>query len=501
MIFILLNHSLVIFFIANGFPHEETINRRDMQMSIFDETVQLFRSSFRSESDIRSGPPRYVGLENEYVMVSADGSILRPEVLDYLWQELAAQGWNLTTDHMTGKTTSALKYRETASHSRTHNYDVIATDLAYATLEICLAPAQSLQEAHSALCNLVGLVTSILTKHDSYVLGYGVQPITGPNSAFMGPKNRYALIFEVHEDENPGHSVLGLQCLNASCQTQVDVTEDEAIAAINALTATCSLRAALFANSPIWQNQVSDYKAIRHQFWDWCYANRKQQIGIPPRIQSLEHYVDYLMDFRSIVVCRDKTFYRLNNNHSFRSFMQNPNGQIGTTLDGQKAIIVPRPEDIQTQYGFAWLDARLHPMHGTIEDRISCQQLPQAHLCSSAMTLGLVENLHDLTEIADLLSRDQWRELRQLASIYGMNFSYPGIDVKELLTRLLAVAYKGLEKREMGEEEYLAPLLLRIETGTCPADEVITRFQGDGVQGIIALTDMKSFPETIPQQG
>lgn len=462
-------------------------------MSIFTETVQLFRSSFRSEADVQTGQLRHVGVENEYVMVSADGSILRPEVLDYLWQELAERGWSLTTDRITGKTTSALKYRESTPQGLNYNYDVITTDLAYSTLEIDLAPARSLQEAHRALSTLVRLVVSVLAEHDSYLLGYGVQPVTGPSSTFMGPKNRYALIFAVHEDENPDNSLLGLQCLNASCQTQVEVTEDEAITAMNGLAATSGLRAALFANSPVWQNQVSEYKAIRHQFWDWCYANRKQQIGIPPRIQNLEHYVDYLMDFRSIVVSRDKTFYRLNNNFSFRSFMQNAHGQIGTTVDGHELLIVPRPEDIQTQYGFAWLDARLHPMHGTVEDRVSCQQTPYAHFCSPAMTLGLVENLRGLSDIADLLSRDQWREIRQLASIYGINFSYPGIDVKELLAHMLKVAHDGLKKRDLGEEEYLTPLSARIETSTCPADEVLTRFRKDGVQGIISYTDMKNF--------
>jgi gamma-glutamylcysteine synthetase len=464
-------------------------------MSMFSETVQLFRSSFRSKSDMQSGRPRRVGLENEYVMVSADGSILRPEVLEHLWQELAAQGWSLMTDHVTGKITSAFKAREGVAQNRADNYDVITTDLAYATLEIGLAPAESLQEAHAALLHLIGLVTLILAKYDSFMLGYGIQPVTGPNKAFMGPKNRYALIFAVHEEENPGNSQLGLQCLNASCQTQVEVTEEEAIAAINALTATSALRAALCANSPVWRNQVSEYKAIRHKLWDWCYANRSQQIGIPPRIQSLEHYVDYLMDFRSIVVARDKTFYRLNNKLSFRSFMQNPRGQIGTTLDGRKATILPRPEDIQTQYGFAWLDARLHPLHGTIEDRVSCQQPPHAHLCASALTLGLVENLPGLIEIADLLSRDQWRELRQLASLYGMDFSYPGIDTKELIARTLEVAYEGLKKRHKGEEVYLAPLSPRIEKSTCPADEILKRFRADGVQGIIAYSDMKHFTE------
>jgi gamma-glutamylcysteine synthetase len=462
-------------------------------MSILSEAVQLFRSSFRSESDMQSGQPRRVGLENEYVMVFADGNILSREVLRYLWQELAEQGWSLTTDPVTGQTISALKHREATPHSRMHNYDVITTDLGYATLEINVAPASSLQEAHRALHELVGLVTSILARYNAYLLGYGMQPINKPDKALMGPKNRYALIFAVHEDENPRTSQLGLQCLNASCQTQVEVTEDEAIAAINGFTATSGLRAALFANSPVWQNRVSDYKAIRHQLWNWCYANRSQQIGIPPRIQSLEHYVDYLVDFRSIVVRRDKTFYRLNNNYSFRSFMQSPHGQIGTALDGHRDTIVAIPEDIYTQYGFAWLDARLNPLHGTIEDRVSCQQPPDVHMCSPAMTLGLVENLSGLVEIADLLARDQWREFRQLASVNGMNFSYPGVNVRELQTRLLAVAHEGLKKRGMGEERYLGPLYERIDNGTCPADEVLARFRKDGVPGIVAYTDMSKF--------
>ncbi len=467
-------------------------------MSILSEAVQLCRANFRSEEHMHSGPGRRVGLENEYLMVSSDGTILRPEVLEVLWLELAAQGWSLTSDHITGKVISALKPRERASQDQPHNYDVITTDLSYATLEINLAPAESLQEAHAALHRLIKLVTSILAKHDAHLLGYGVQPITEPKNSLMGYKNRYALIFALHEEEHPGKSLLAVQCVNASCQTQIEVTEAEAVIALNAFAATSSLRAALFANSAVWQNAVSEYKAIRHQFWNWCFTNRQQQIGIPPRIQSLEHYVGYLADFRSLVVERDRTFYRIDNHRSFRCFMQNPQGQIGMTLAGERVRILPRAEDIFTQHGFAWLDARIHPLHGTIEDRVSCQQPPHVHLTSSALTLGLVENLAGLVEIADRLSYDQWRELRQLASVHGMNFSYPGVDIKELFTRMLAVADEGLKRRGLNEEKYLTPLYTRIETCTAPSDEVIARFQQQGVQGIIEYTDMKNFQADIP---
>lgn len=456
--------------------------------------AQLFKSNFRTDVDIQSGAPRCIGLENEYIMISSDGTIMKPEVLENFWRELAIQGWEIIRDKETQKITGLKKPRSDKIAKRTHNYDLITTDYGYSTLEIDLAPAQSLKEAQKPLDDLLEMVTSILSKYDTYLLGYGVQPVSSPRRDYLGPKSRYQLIFDVHEEEtvlNPEALLTDLHCMNAASQTQVEVSISEAIPILNALCATSGLRIALLANSSVWQNKLSDYKAIRALFWDWCFPHRKSQVGIPPKFQSFEHYVDYIADFPSIAVCRDQIFYRLNSNNTFRQFMTDESGQMGTSFNGHTARIFGSPEDIYTQYGFAWLDARLQPLHGTVEDRVSCQQPPHARFCSSALTLGLVENSKGLIEIANLLSLDQWREIRLLACAQGMAFTYQEVDIRSLIEQMLHVAREGLEMRRFGDETYLAPLYNRLKTGMCPADEVLSQFLEGGVEKIIESNDMR----------
>jgi gamma-glutamylcysteine synthetase len=487
--------SLLSFKNIRGLLLGETMQQHD----IITEATQLFKSNYRSDADIRSGTQRYIGLENEYLMVSQNGDIISQDVLHYLWNELTKQGWRLTKDFVTGKATSALKPRPSSSHLRTHNYDVITTDYGYATLEINLAPVERIQDAYSPLCELIEMITSILSRRNAYLLGYGVQPVAHPSRKYIGPKSRYELIFDVRDSENelnPEAQTVDLHCINAACQTQVEVSLTEAIPIVNALNATSGLRIALFANSPVWRNKISGYKAIRELFWDWCWPDRKLQVGIPPKFYSVEHYIDYLLDFRPIVVSRNDTFYRLNDNISFRHFLTSSSEQEGVAFGGNKTRIVGEANDIKTQYAFAWINARLQPIHGTIEDRVSCQQPPDTHFCSQAVTLGLVENYQELVKIADSLSYDQWRDIRLRACTNGLNFSYPNVDVRELIVQLLQTAYVGLVKRGFGEEVYLEPLYERVETGQNSADSICKSFLNEGVSAIVRNSDMRRLLKT-----
>ncbi len=470
------------------------------QNDIINQATTVFQANFRTDIGSQAGETRSIGLENEYLMVSSDGSILRPEVLQHLWGELEHHGWSLSRDAYTSEVISACKMRPDNHQLRTHNYDVITTDYGYATLEINLAPVKRIQDAYQPLCEIVELVTSVLDRYDARLLGYGVQPVTKPDRHYLGPKSRYKLIYDVRDNEqelNPGSQSVDLHCMNASCQTQVEVSLDEAIPLVNALNATSGLRIALFANSSVWQNKVSDFKAIRELFWDWCWPDRKQQVGIPPKFFSIQHYVDYLLDLRPIAINRDQIFYRLNSNTSFRHFLTNKGGQQGIAVNGDTTLVSGRPEDIKTQYAFAWIDTRLQPIHGTVEDRVSCQQPPDAHFSSSAVTLGLVENYQELVAMADALSIDQWKDIRMLACKHGMNFSYPGVNVRELIQQLLHIAYVGLKKRGFDEEVYLEPLYTRVESGRNPADEINDRFHHDGVGGLIAYNDMRRLLTTL----
>lgn len=459
------------------------------------EVVDFFQRGFRTDLGSPTGEPRWVGLENEYLMVASDGSIIAQDILEHLWRELRELGWSLETDDISHKVIAATRNRADLVGKKHYHYDVITTDLGYATLEIDLAPARTLIEAQHHLYDLLSIITSILSKFNAYLLGYGVQPVSKPGRGYLGQRSRYPLMLDLCDEENeesitPHH--VDVHTIDAACQTQVEISAQEAITVVNAMNATSGLRVALLANSPIWQNQISDYKSIRQMFVDRCWPSRKNQLGIPPRFHCIEHYIDYLLDFRPIMVKRQQTLYKINNHIPFRQFLFDEAGQAGVSLDGHKKHLFGTAEDIKLQCGLAWFTSRLQPTYGTIEDRVSCQQPPDAPLCAPALTLGLTENYRALDQIADTLSLDQWGAIHQLTSRYGMDFSYPGIDLPSLLRQMLEIASQGLRSRGFNEEVFLTPLYQRLEKKRCPADEIQETFLNEGIRGIIACNDMRN---------
>jgi hypothetical protein len=94
--------------------------------------------------------------------------------------------------------------------------------------------------------------------------------------------------------------------------------------------------------------------------------------------------------------------------------------------------------------------------------------------------------------IADKLSTDQWREIRLLACSHGCAFSYPGINVNDMIKQIVQIADQGLRMRGFGEEIYLEPLYKRIATHLCPADEAQLQFLEGGAAQVVATHDMKN---------
>ncbi len=423
--------------------------------------------------------------------------MVRPEVIEDIWRQLNLCGWQTQKDEVTGKVVGATRPREDIHKS--YNLDVITTECGYSTIEIAQAPAPSLMEAERYLQKLIASLTTILEQHRAYLIGYGVQPRAAPSHSYQAPKGRYELLYQIWRDEHPhssGTRSPDLHCLNAATQAQIEVTAEEAIPALNALNATSGLRIALLANSPIWSGKRSDYKAIRQIFWNWCWPERRQQFGIPITFQNLDHYLEHLFDFRGLAARRNGQVYWIDNHQSFRQLYLTGSIQ-GRLLDGEEIVIEPEVQtDIGLQSSFAWFDARLQPLYGTIEDRIACQQPPQEHLCASALTLGLVENARPLIEMANQLSLDQWREIRNLACIHGLSFQYPGVDSRALVSKIVEIARQGLRMRGLGEEIYLSPLDRRLESGQGPADQAIAIFNQEGITGLIRARDMRHWSPT-----
>lgn len=461
-----------------------------VQIPSLEDAAKYFLADFPSREHMCSGDVRWIGLENEYPLVSSDGTMVQQSVVARLWRELQQHGWELISDGASSTIVAARRPGPELQARKRYTYDLITSDMGYATLEIDLAPARTLHEAAGHLRQILALITSILAEEDAHVLGYGIQPVTAPDLSCIAPGGRYQMMLDIARGEQILDAIV-LQTVSAACHTHVEVAAEEAIDVLNALNATSGLRIALLANSPIWQQSIASYKAVRQWCASACWPTRLSQLGIPPRFQSVAHYIDYLLDFRAFMVVRDQKPYKLDSNTSFRQFFFAEQGHPASTLEGEQHLLYPEMHDLLTQCGFAWGCSRLQPAYGTIEDRVSCQQPPHAHFCASALTLGLVENYRDLVSFTERFSLDQWREIRERAYTHGLAWSYANFKATELAEHLVSIAAMGLEKRGLGEEQYLQPLHARLSEQCCPADTASQQFCQDGMAGLIAHHTMK----------
>jgi len=435
---------------------------------------------------------RKVGIENEYPVVFADGSAVPFPLIRGLFEELGNRGWRLVRDEHTDQLVAAVRPREGSAAPDGFQSDIVTIEFGHHTVEVNLAPTDGIVEAERSLNEVLSTLTAVLHDHEAFLIGYGVQPLAPPVSRNVSPRGRYRLL-ERSWIKHPGNQYdIYLLTLSASCQTHVDVTRTEVVPALNALNLTAGLRVALFANSPVWNGSAGDYAASRELFWDWSYGARKDQIGIPHPFEGIEDYVDCLMGFRGLLTRRGDEFFSLDNRSSYRDYFANRSNSVETAA-GVKVDLEPTLEDVEVLWGLAWFDARLQPRYRTVEDRCSCQQPPSAHLASPALTLGLVENLAGLTEIAGSLSADEWREIRLRACRRGMKLEYPGVDVPGLIGRLVEVAHAGLVSRGHGEEKFLEPLYERIQFGSGPATDARRWFSDGGGASLVRHADMTAF--------
>jgi gamma-glutamylcysteine synthetase len=471
-----------------------------MEMQVVQE---YFRNSFPESLEYRT-----IGVEYEYPAVFSNGEGIPFAVVEALYAKLAEAGWDLKKDEATGQFVDAYLPVELPNGQQSSH--MVTTDAGVHTIEIGLAPMQTLQAAEAAMEQVLEIVLRLLSEHDATLLGYGIQPVTPPGTELLAPRGRYRFLqedfdqgiafnnaLELHaspDGQYNGHIPFdyGIFTLSAAGQTHIDITRAEAVPLMNALNRTSGLRIALTANSSVWKGQVSRYKSLRELFWDWGWTNRSEQTGFAPHFEDIEHYLRHIFSLRSFMIQRDQAYYRLDMTQPFGRFMESES-QRAEALNGEWITVSPELDDVHFQCGTAWWTTRLQSRHGTIEDRCPCNQPPEAHLVTSALLTGLVENQTEFIELAERFPRDIWRDIRLAACKDGMQAKLPQIDVQPLVQELVSIAIKGLEMRGHGEADYLTVLKRRADAAICPADDAVTVFEAGGASALVERFTMQQF--------
>jgi len=125
----------------------------------------------------------------------------------------------------------------------------------------------------------------------------------------------------------------------------------------------------------------------------------------------------------------------------------------------------------------------------SIEVRMACAQAPGERMTVPALVLGLIENLAEAERLSNSLTFAQWKQVRQLAVHYGLQFTMPSgaCSTIEAARRLVNIAKHGLLSRGLGEEVWLAPIERRLadEKPYSPADEAISDFREGGIEQLV----------------
>lgn len=435
---------------------------------------------------------RGIGLECEFPVVTKDGHSVSLPIVQNMYRYLEQKGFVLEQDPFSSYIVRATRVNEESANKFDYPIDAIVMEVGFGVVELALAPQADLYSAYRYFLEMLTWLVDYFDSQRCLVLGYGIHPRTPPSRALLNPRERYLF----YERFSPNHYIpksegvdAYLLTITASNQCHIEVNRQEAALAVNVLNAFSGLHIALHANSPIWKGEIDrNHKANREIFWEYCYPDRLNQIGIPPKFETIERYLAHLLEFKPMLVKRDGELLHIVNKETLKEFFLDLSPATGQNVHGTEKRIYPKVEDIHYFNTFCYYDARLVPKHGTIESRMSCQQIPGATLTAPALTLGLLENLDAARAFMDQFDWEEWKKIRREAIRNAMHAKINGESIVPLLRRCLEIAEHGLEKRGFGETQFLQPLWQRLREGWSPADMAISVFQQGGLDALLKCT-------------
>jgi gamma-glutamylcysteine synthetase len=442
-----------------------------------DRWTQALAKRFEQADAKREGRPRRVALELKFpVVMRATGEAAPREAVQALWRDLEEQEWQSMRDAHTGRIVGAKRASEGGS-------DVLSSATGYCVVELSVAPEVSLDALRRRVGDSLEPVLSFCREQKLVLLGHGIHPVTPPDPELLTAKGRNAFwddIFEARDQSARVH----LFTATAASQAHVDISGEEAAAALVVFNGLAPAQIALNANSAVWNSKVdAQYKCVHESFWDRWLPD-EDRVGMPTeKPSSLGDYAQHLMSLRPVYVERGGEPVMLPSCQSFAEFCES--GQTtGRRGDSESVEVEPREEDFELHLTFCWHNARLS-RYWTLENRVNCQQPPDSLLAVGALTLGLAERLPQARELVDRYDWEDLRAARLDAMRRGLYAKVGAQPMSSLCEAMLEIASDGLRMRGEKEQSYLAPLWRRLTRGQCPADTAAQRFRRDGIEGLL----------------
>ncbi len=405
------------------------------------------------------GTPREqwrVGGEFERALVHADGrpvGYFDEHGIRWVLQQLAVDGWRTEYE---GDNPIAL-YKDGASITLEPGGQV----------ELSGAPHFRLADLAAELRANRDAMLALVEDSELTWIAAGLTPIADIDAIEWVPKGRYAVMREYL----PLFGDLAHAMMKGTCSVQANFDyADEADCArkVRLSAGLAPLTTALMANSPLHRNKPTGFKSYRAHIWTRTDPSRT---GFPRTLRegyTHEGWVDYLLDVPMMFYKVDGAWLPARG-RSFRTYMDQG-------IDGHR----PGSDEWALHQTSVFPEVRVKH---TIEIRGADCVDHELALAFCALWTGLMYCPAATADALDLVTELEREDtaMQRLAEAArgGLDGVVSGRPLSAWARDLGALAERGLRNCMPDDMPLLDPLLARIDSGRCPADDLLDAFNAD----------------------
>ena len=304
-------------------------------------------------------------------------------------------------------------------------------------------------------------------------LGLGMQPVSRVEEIEWVPKQRYRIMGPYMLKVGK----LGQRMMKqtATVQANIDFSDEkDAMAKFRTGMGLAPILISMFANSPICDGQLNGYRSFREHIWTDTDNSRSGllKFAFAPDV-CFAHYVEYALDVPMYFIVRKKNYIDMTG-VTFRQYLQfGHNGERATLEDWHDHLTTLFPETRIKRY---------------IEIRSVDSQPPELMPALSALIKGAFYDGDCLQAAWDLVKGWSWDERMQVyldSHQEALSARIRRYSLLDLAKELMEIAWEGLRRQnqvnDLGEDEtiYLRPLKNLLDSGKCPADNLLEKWEGE----------------------
>ncbi len=349
--------------------------------------------------------------------------------------------------------------------------------------ELSGAMMHDMHETAAELRGHLEEVASLATPMGVRFMSLGAAPEWHHDQMPVMPKGRYRLMTD-YMGRVGSH---GTQMMYRTSTVQVNLdysSEADMVKKLRVALALQPVATALFASSPFFDGKPNGHRSWRSRIWRGLDDSRTGMLPFAfDGDFGFQAYVDWVLDAPMYFVYRDGAYINALG-QSFRDFLK---GAL-PALPGELPTLSDWADHLTTVFPEARVKKYIEMRGADAGDEPHLNALP-------AFWVGLMYDQTALDAAWDLVKGfdEETREgLRVAASVSALQGQAGGVRLHDLARAAAALSQAGLAARGLGEERYLAPLLLSLDSGKVQADRWLDLYHGDWGGSLQPIYDASS---------